>query len=35
VVVRGEDNRVLAVKETVIAGFLREGVFYTRAEAAR
>jgi len=35
ILARGEGNRVLAVKATVIAGFLRAGAFYTRAEAAR
>ena len=35
VVVRGEDNTVLAIKATVIAGFVRAGVFYTRAQAAQ
>jgi hypothetical protein len=35
VVARGEGNEVLAVKPTVIAGFLRAGAFYTRAEAAQ
>jgi hypothetical protein len=35
IVARGEGNQVLAVKGTVIAGFLRAGAFYTRAEAAR
>jgi hypothetical protein len=35
VVVWGEGNEVLAVKETVIAGFLRTGVFFTRDQAAR
>jgi hypothetical protein len=32
---RGDANQILAIKPTVIAGFLRAGVFYTRAEAAR
>jgi hypothetical protein len=31
---RGEGGQVVAVKSTVIAGFLRGGAFYTRAEAA-
>lgn len=31
----GHGNTVLAVKETVIAGFLRAGVFFTRDQAAR
>jgi len=35
IVARGEGDQVLAVKATVIAGFLRAGAFYTRAEAAR
>ena len=35
VVTRGEGDEVLAVKPTVIAGFLRAGAFYTRAQAAR
>jgi hypothetical protein len=35
VVARAEDNTVLAIKATVIAGFLRTGVFYTRAQAAQ
>ena len=35
VVARTADNTVLAIKATVIAGFLRVGVFYTRAEAAQ
>lgn len=34
IVERDPDNRVLAVKSTVIAGFLRDGAFYTRAAAA-
>ena len=28
------DNRVCAVKSSVVAGFVRDGVFYTREEAA-
>ena len=35
VVARAEDNTVLAIKATVIAGFLRAGVFYIRAQAAQ
>ena len=35
VVARAEDNTVLAIKATVIAGFVRAGVFYTRAQAAQ
>jgi hypothetical protein len=35
VVARGNGNQVLAVKPTVIAGFLRAGAFYTRAQAAQ
>jgi hypothetical protein len=31
----GNGNAVLAVKETVIAGFLRAGVFFTRDQAAQ
>ncbi len=31
----GNGNMVLAVKETVIAGFLRADVFFTRDQAAR
>jgi hypothetical protein len=31
----GNGNVVLAVKETVIAGFLRAGVFFTRDQAAQ
>ncbi len=31
----GEASQMLAVKETVVAGFLRDGAFYTRAEAAQ
>ncbi len=31
---RGNVNQVLAVKATVIAGFLRAGVFFTRDQAA-
>lgn len=34
VVSRGEDGRVLAVKGSVIPGFLRDGRFYERGEAA-
>ena len=35
VVARAEDNTVLAIKATVVAGFLRANVFYTRAQAAQ
>lgn len=35
VTARGARNEVLALKATVIAGFLRAGAFYTRAQAAR
>jgi hypothetical protein len=35
VVARGNDNQVLSVKPTVIAGFLRAGAFYTRGQAAQ
>jgi hypothetical protein len=35
VIARDEDNTVLAIKATVIAGFVRAGVFYTRAQAAQ
>lgn len=35
IVSRGNGDRVLAVKATVIAGFLRAGAFYTRAQAAQ
>jgi hypothetical protein len=31
----GNGNVVLAVKETIIAGFLRAGVFFTRDQAAQ
>lgn len=31
---RGKDGRITAVKATVIAGFARNGRFYTREEAA-
>lgn len=31
----GNGNVVLAVKETVVAGFLRAGVFFTRDQAAQ
>jgi len=34
IVARGEDNEILAVKATVIAGFVRAGVFFTRDQAA-
>ena len=32
---RGIDGRICAVKHTVIAGFLRGGLFYTREQAAK
>jgi len=35
VVTRGDGNEVLAVKATVVAGFLHAGEFYTRDQAAR
>jgi hypothetical protein len=35
VVARGDANEVLAVKATVVAGFLHAGAFYTRDQAAR
>jgi len=35
VVTWGTGNTVLAIKETVVAGFLRAGVFYTRDQAAQ
>jgi hypothetical protein len=35
VVARGEGNEVLAVKATVVAGFLHAGLFYTREQAAQ
>jgi hypothetical protein len=28
------DDAILAIKSTIIAGFVRDGVFYTREEAA-
>ena len=34
VVARGDNDQVLAVKDTVIAGFLRDGAFYDRTQAA-
>jgi hypothetical protein len=34
VTVRGAGGRVLAVKASVVAGFIRGGRFYTRAQAA-
>ena len=34
-VTRGDSNEVLAVKATVVAGFLHAGSFYTRDQAAR
>jgi hypothetical protein len=35
VVTRGDGNEVLAVKTTVVAGFLHAGEFYTRDQAAQ
>ena len=35
VAARAEDNAVTVIKATVIAGFVRAGVFYTRAQAAK
>ena len=35
VVAREDGNEVLAVKATVVAGFLYDGAFYTRDQAAR
>jgi hypothetical protein len=35
IVSRGNGNQVLAVKATVISGFLRAGAFYTRDQAAQ
>jgi hypothetical protein len=35
VVARGTGDEVLAIKATVVAGFLRAGAFYTRAQAAQ
>jgi len=35
VVTRGPANQVVAIKATVVAGFLRGGVFYTREQAAQ
>jgi hypothetical protein len=35
IVARGDGDQVVAVKSTVIAGFVRAGVFYTRAQAAQ
>ena len=32
VIQRDPDGRVISVKDSIIAGFLREGRFYTRAE---
>lgn len=34
VVVRDSNSRATAIKHSVIAGFVREGCFYTRAQAA-
>lgn len=35
IVDRGSDGRVLATKVTLIAGFVRNGFFYTRSAAAK
>jgi hypothetical protein len=35
VVTRGGSGRVVAVKGSIVAGFVRDGQFYTREEAAR
>lgn len=35
VLARGPSGRVVAVKPSVISGFVRDGLFYTRDEAAR
>jgi hypothetical protein len=35
VVARGEAGRVAAVKASVVAGFIRDGLFYTREQAAQ
>jgi hypothetical protein len=35
VIARDEDNTVVVIKAKVIAGFVRAGVFYTRAQAAQ
>lgn len=32
---RDEHGRIVAVRDSVVAGFVRDGVFYTREEAAR
>ena len=32
---RDENGRIVALKDAVIAGFVRDGRFYTREEAAR
>lgn len=34
VLTRGLDGRVMAIKTSVIAGFVRRGCFYTREQAA-
>jgi hypothetical protein len=34
IVERDACGRVVAVKHTVVAGFARDGIFYTRAQAA-
>ena len=35
VAIRAEDGRVVAAKATIIAGFERDGFFYTRTAAAK
>lgn len=35
VTARDAQGQILALKDSVVAGFVRDGVFYTRAEAAR
>ena len=32
---RDERGQIVALKDSVIAGFVRDGIFYTREEAAR
>jgi hypothetical protein len=32
---RDERGQIVALKDSVIAGFVRDGTFYTREEAAR
>ena len=31
---RDENGHIVAVRDTIVAGFVRDGVFYTREEAA-